>query len=150
MSIEVKFGVEQCTVGLLWHAEFGRDRWRGLGIWKLAQTPRYCDRFSLARAVQNGWTDRDAVRDVDSFRPKEACVRWGRTLAPPGEYDWTIHGRRPCDLVSNYFDHIYYYNCSRPHYCTVPVFMSVFRSVVRDSDPKYIGDGDQLRSCSAH
>ena len=25
--------------------------------------------------------------------PKEACVRWGCTLAPPGEYYWTIHAR---------------------------------------------------------
>jgi len=28
------------------------------------------------------------------------------TLAPPGEYDWTVGVRRLCDLMSNYFDHL--------------------------------------------
>jgi len=28
-----------------------------------------------------------------------------RTLAPPGEYDWTVGMRRRCGLMSNYFDH---------------------------------------------
>ena len=27
-----------------------------------------------------------------------ACSRWGCTLAPPGEYDWTVHVRRRCAL----------------------------------------------------
>jgi len=26
--------------------------------------------------------------------PKEACIRWGCTLAPPGEYHWTVHMRQ--------------------------------------------------------
>jgi len=30
----------------------------------------------------------------------------GCTLAPPEEYDWTIHVRRRCGLMSNYFDHL--------------------------------------------
>jgi len=37
---------------------------------------------------------------------------WGKggwcTLAPPEEYDWTVHVQRRCDLMSNYFDHLYY------------------------------------------
>jgi len=28
------------------------------------------------------------------------------TLAPPGEYYWTVHLRRRCSLMSNYFDHL--------------------------------------------
>jgi len=47
---------------------------------------------------KNGWTDRDAVWDLDSGGPKEACNRWGCTLAPPGEYQWTVHMRRRCGL----------------------------------------------------
>jgi len=29
---------------------------------------------------------------------QEACVRWGCILAPPGEYDWTVHVRWQCSL----------------------------------------------------
>jgi len=34
------------------------------------------------------------------------CARGGCTLAPPGEYEWAVHMRRRCGLVSNYFDHL--------------------------------------------
>jgi len=37
--------------------------------------------------------------------PKEVRIRWGCTLAPPHEYNWSIHLRRWCGLMSNYFDH---------------------------------------------
>ena len=30
----------------------------------------------------------------------------GCTLAPPEEYDWTVHVWRQCNLMSNYFDHL--------------------------------------------
>jgi len=30
----------------------------------------------------------------------------GCTLAPHGEYDWAVHVRRRCGLISNYFDHL--------------------------------------------
>jgi len=34
---------------------------------------------------------------------------WGCTLAPPGEYDRTLHVRRLCGLTtSNYFDHLFF------------------------------------------
>ena len=36
--------------------------------------------------------------------PKEPCITWGCTLAPPGEYDWTIRARWRYGLRSNYFD----------------------------------------------
>jgi len=42
------------------------------------------------------WTDRHVVWVVDSGEPREACVRWGCTLAQPGKYDWTVHVRRQC------------------------------------------------------
>jgi len=29
----------------------------------------------------------------------------GCLFAPPGEYDWTVHVRRRCGLLSNYFNH---------------------------------------------
>jgi len=32
--------------------------------------------------------------------------RWEGTLAPPAEYDWTVHLRQRCGLTSNYFDHL--------------------------------------------
>ena len=32
----------------------------------------------------------------------------GCTLAPPGEYDWTVHVRWWCSLMSNYFDHLFF------------------------------------------
>ena len=31
---------------------------------------------------------------------------WWCTLAPPGEYHWTVRVRQRCDLLSNYFDHL--------------------------------------------
>jgi len=31
----------------------------------------------------------------------------GCKLAPPEEYDWTVHVRRRCVLMSNYFDHLF-------------------------------------------
>jgi len=30
----------------------------------------------------------------------------GRALAPPDECDWTVHVRRRCGLMSNYFNHL--------------------------------------------
>ena len=33
-------------------------------------------------------------------------LSWEGTLAPPGEYNWTVHLRRRCGLMSNYFDHL--------------------------------------------
>jgi len=32
----------------------------------------------------------------------------GCTLAPPGEYDWTVRVRRQCGLMSNYLTTCYY------------------------------------------
>jgi len=44
---------------------------------------------------KNDW---DAIWGMDSGGPKEACVRWGCTLAPPGKYDWTVYVWRWCGL----------------------------------------------------
>jgi len=43
------------------------------------------------KLCKSGWTNRDAIWDVDLGRPKEACITWGCTLAPRGEYDGTVH-----------------------------------------------------------
>jgi len=56
-------------------------------------------RDCLPWAVQNGLTDRDSVLDVAS--------RIGCTLAQPNEYDWTLHVRWRCGLMSNYFYHLF-------------------------------------------
>jgi len=55
---------------------------------------------------KNGWTNWDAIWVVESGWPKEPCIRWGCTLAQPGEYDGTFHMQRRCWLISNYFDHL--------------------------------------------
>jgi len=66
------------------------------------------------RSPKNGWTYRFSVWVVDSGGPKEAQVQSYSpgganvgTLAPPGEYDWTVCMRRRCGLLPNYFDHLY-------------------------------------------
>jgi len=57
-------------------------------------------------AVQNDWTDRDAVCDADSCEPKEPCVRWGRVKigrlhSPPrGLTRWR------CGFFPGYFGHL--------------------------------------------
>jgi len=51
------------------------------------------------------------IGDVGTATIVLAFCIWGAqcTLAPPGEYDWTVHVRvaRRCSLrpISNYFDH---------------------------------------------
>jgi len=75
-------------------------------------------RDSLPWAVQK-WLNRSiCLWVVDSDGPKEAQVqsyspgcanlpiREG-TLMPQGKHDWTIHLRRRCGLMSNYFDHLF-------------------------------------------
>ena len=37
------------------------------------------------------------------------CAHVGGTLAPPGEYDWTVCLWQRCGLMSNYFDHLLQY-----------------------------------------
>jgi len=55
---------------------------------------------------KNGWANRDAVCNLDSGGPKEACIRRWCTLAPPIKYHGTVHVRRRCGLLSNYFDRL--------------------------------------------
>ena len=44
-----------------------------------------CKVWAFCRELcKNGWTDRDTIWGMDSGGPKEACVRWGCTLAQPG------------------------------------------------------------------
>ena len=55
---------------------------------------------------KNGQTDRFAVWIVDS------------RLAPPGEYDLTVHLWRRCGLMSNYFDQLLVFCYTRHDLCT--------------------------------
>jgi len=43
---------------------------------------------------------------VDSGGPKKPCIRYGCTLAPPGEHNWTVRMHKQCGLMSNDFDHL--------------------------------------------
>jgi len=43
-------------------------------------------------AVQNGWTGRAAIWDDEWDGPKESCIIWSCTRAPPGKYGWTTVG----------------------------------------------------------
>ena len=76
--------------------------------------PPTCPRHSDVICLK--WLNRP-IWVVDSGRPKEAQVQsyspgganvpsWKNTLAPPGEYDWTVRLRRRCCLMSNYFDYL--------------------------------------------
>jgi len=56
---------------------WGPDPCMGRGNFKAARrrsAVKYSD--ALPWPVQNGWTDRDAVWDLDLDGPKEACIRW--------------------------------------------------------------------------
>jgi len=53
---------------------------------------------------------------ADTLQPRDVAIAiifvflyTGCTLAPPGEYDWTVRARWRCGLTSNYFDHLYNY-----------------------------------------
>jgi len=44
---------------------------------------------------------------ISIYSPGGATVpTWQGTLAPPGEYNWTIRLQWRCSLMSNYFDHL--------------------------------------------
>ena len=67
-------------------------------------------------------------------------VLGGVTLAPPGEYQWTVHVQRRCGLLSNYCDHLLqcilqffqycyaYCNTSVLKYCICSAYWNTFWS----------------------
>jgi len=70
------------------------------------------------KLCKNGQTNGFAVWIVDSGGSKEAQVQsyspggaivptCEGTLAPPGEYDWTVRLQQRCSFMSNYFDHLF-------------------------------------------
>jgi len=44
--------------------------------------------------------------------PGKQHSQMGCTLAPSGEYDRTVHGCWRCELLSNYFDHLFLHSCT--------------------------------------
>jgi len=109
------------TVGLVWLNE-SRFRWgpdppqEGAILGKKGH-PLSIGTF-CRELCRNDWTDRFAICVVDSGWPKEAQVQsyslgganvptWEGTLAPPGEYDWTVRLWQRCGLMSYYFDHLF-------------------------------------------
>jgi len=87
----------------------GNLEWKGRPLWSIGNS---CRELCI-----NGWIDQFALWVVSSGGPKEAQVqsyspggaslpaREG-TLAPRGEYDWTVRLMGQCGLMSNYFDHL--------------------------------------------
>ena len=51
-----------------------------------------------------GWSEGSTSSIV--FAGGANVPTWAGTLAPPVEYDWTVHLWRRCGLMSNYFDHL--------------------------------------------
>ena len=41
--------------------------------------------------------------------PQVACIKWGCTVASPGEYHWIVHVWQQCGPLSNYFNHLFKY-----------------------------------------
>jgi len=80
-------------------------------------------RYSLPWALQQ-WTDQDGVWEVDSGGPEEVRSGYGCTLAPPGEYKWTVRVQRRCGIMSNYFDHSFHFYSA----------LSFFTSFLKSSD----------------
>ena len=90
-------------------------------------------------SCKNGWTNWDAVWDVDLGGFKEACIRWGCTLTPLCEYDWTAHVWLRCGISAHLFC---YWMCS--HIC-------VYTHTQRERERDYIvGIRIYLRCCSLH
>jgi len=48
-----------------------------------------------------GWKN----HKFDHIREVTPMCTWEGSLAPPGNYDWTVHLRRRCCFMSNYSDH---------------------------------------------
>jgi len=47
---------------------------------------------------------------VQLYLPGGTNVPWREgTFSQHGEYNWTVHLRRWCGLMSNYFDHLFYF-----------------------------------------
>ena len=72
-----------------------------------------CSSVSLSRswALQNGWTDRDAVWNVDSGWSKEACIRWGahwRHLANTIEPSMCRGDAAFCQIILSTCYYVYY------------------------------------------
>jgi len=60
--------------------------------------------------MQNRWSDRDVVWDVPGWAQGSMYRMEVHT-----KYDWTVHLRRRCGLLSNYFDHSLFYYCNGAH-----------------------------------
>ena len=94
-------------------------------------------------SCKSGWTDWDAVWDVDLGGFKEACIRWGCTLTPPCEYDWTAHVRLRCGISAHLFC-----DWMRSHICVYThTHTNTERERERDRD-QIVGIRIYLRCCS--
>ena len=103
-----------------------------LVVWQLATRSLILGvgfRVQAIRWRHRGLADFEVLRDV-AMATIFGFLYKGCTLAPPEEYDWTVDVRRRYGLMSNYFDHLFYYvnddnavnycpwalSCNRPHH----------------------------------
>jgi len=52
------------------------------------------------------WTQAGRRKHKFNHTQSYSYSSWDGTMAPPGEYDWTVRLWRRCCLMSNYFDHL--------------------------------------------
>ena len=95
------------------------------------------------------WLNRSVCRlVVDSAGPKEAQVQsyspggasvpsHEGTLAPPGEYDWTVRLLGRCGLMSNYFDRLFFSGIYIYHYFMVDKYFQILLSGIFASKLSY-------------
>ena len=74
--------------------------WGGKGgpLWSIGTLRR--------ELYKNGWTDRDAVKDVNSCRPREACFRWGCTWCNLANTTESSICGDDAAFLSNYFQYL--------------------------------------------
>ena len=66
-----------------------------------------CKLWRFCRKLcKNSWTAIEIRLGFGLGRAQESMYWVGCTLAPPDEYHWTVHVRRRCGLLSNFFDHL--------------------------------------------
>jgi len=68
------------------------------------------------------------------YQAQWSMYQMGCTLAQPGKFDWTVHMRQRCGLMSNYFDHCFgIATCIAVLHALLQYFWSLFCSTHRNT-----------------
>ena len=69
-------------------------------------------------------------------------TRWGCTLAPPGEYDWTVRVRRRCSLITFFRTscHCVSYFAARLLQLCLPIYLNLQENNLADTELCFIVD----------